>query len=104
VIDGSGLTVSGGGAFRHFVITEKSEVTIRNISLENGFVAGAHGGSIVISDSVLVLTHVTLRNNTGTNGGAMRLASGAQVTILHSLITENTGAVGGGINAACTRN
>ena len=102
VIDGSGLTVSGGGAFRHFVISQKSEVTIRNISLENGFVEVGryHGGSISISDSVLVLTHVTLRNNTGTNGGAMRLQSGAQVTILHSLITENTGAVGGGINAA----
>jgi beta-glucanase (GH16 family) len=109
-IDGSaapGLTVSGGGRLRPFVIQPKVNAVIRNLTIGNGYGYELSGG--LLNNGALTLDHVTLANHRVTTSGADYWKGGAGIyngrystlRVADSTIRENQtqGADGGGIYA-----
>jgi hypothetical protein len=68
---------------------------VSGTSILNGNIAGLGGG--IQNAGTLVLRHVTMSGNTGTNGGALANIAGATATVFRSLLNANAGtSVGGG--------
>jgi predicted outer membrane repeat protein len=91
-INGEGLspqiTVSGNNV-AHLEIPAGRMVTLSNLIISEGIDSGIKSwGDLVIEDS-------TLRDNIGTNGGAIYIATGS-VEITNSIFFSNTASSGGG--------
>ncbi len=97
VIDGGGtITLSGGQARRHFQVNGGATLTLRNLTLVDGFANHDGGAIFAAGNSTLVLENVTLRNNRTTltySGGA--IVSYGAVTIRNSRFEGNSGGSGG---------
>ncbi|GIK56224.1 MAG: calcium-binding protein [Chloroflexi bacterium] len=96
-IDGAGLiTLSGGGSTRIFNIQNGATVTIRNLTIANGYSSEDGGGIYAERLSTLIIENSTLINNTGRNGGGLATNgwgahdAGVAVTISGSTFTNNT--------------
>jgi predicted outer membrane repeat protein len=126
-IEGPGaeaLNIRGNGTFPVFVISAfpTDAVTITNVTISGGNGVGAGGGFVAFSN--LTLENVVVKENTGTDGGAILFANpgaegtvkdsaflnnhatneggafwgnSANVTILNSTFTGNTAPLGGAI-------
>ena len=89
--------ISGGMNSRIFEISNGS-VTINNVALVNG--VADNGGAIQIADANLTMNNVTLSNNTANaangSGGAIMVASNAQLTANTCSFTNNIANRAGG--------
>jgi uncharacterized delta-60 repeat protein/CSLREA domain-containing protein len=105
-VDGSGKTVmlDGGGKYRLFKINETGDLTLQNLTLQNGHsadpcmsdVAQSCAGAIYNNGNLSVV-NVTLQGNTADMGGAIYIESGT-TSIENSTFTGNSAArLGGGI-------
>ena len=115
-IDGAnttGLIISGDGLLRPFTVTSTADVTLKNLTIEDGLAEGtgiaAEGGAVYASGSI-ALTSVSIRSNHaqgknastfGTDGadaagGGLYLAGG-DVTLNDDTLSGNaaTGGLGG---------
>lgn len=98
---GSLLTISGGNVRRLFYVSDSGALTLRNITLADGYAGGtgvnARGGAIYndFGDD-LVFENVTLRDNQAESGGAIYHAGVNPVTITDSAFTGNKARLDGG--------
>ncbi|MBC8098232.1 MAG: hypothetical protein H7Y11_02210, partial [Armatimonadetes bacterium] len=119
------IILDGGTVTRIFRIAAGAELTLENITVQNGFTAGA-GGTILIdsgaltllncnfkdnkaegtggaiamiapADSALDITNCNFENNTaGTEGGAVHKTTGGTLNILTSRFKDNRADLSGG--------
>jgi len=100
------LTISGGGMTRVFTI-RGSTITLRDLTIADGFSA-ENGGGMYVEDTTLTLDNVTFTNNVATlNGGGIYALRGS-MRVYNSRFDDNTalgsyhngtgGAISGGAN------
>lgn len=97
-----GVTVSGGGSDRVLIVEAAGDVTVRHLTLADGFGWQLAGG--VLNNGALTLDHVTVTNNTMATdagdfwqgGGGIYNGENASLTLLDSSVTNNTAAWSGG--------
>jgi hypothetical protein len=104
-IDGAGapgLTISGGGSVRVLEIDAGTTVTVRNLTLADGYGWQLAGG--VLNNGALTLDHVTVSGNTMATdagdfwqgGGGIYNGDGATLTLRDSTVSDNTARWSGG--------
>lgn len=105
-IDGGGLiTLSGGNTTRLLNLQNGASLTLRNLSVTNGYSA-QNGGAIYAERlSALTIEDCTFSDNTGYNGGAVATngwdGTGVVITVSESVFTGNIAtapAISGGGN------
>ena len=97
-----GITLSGGGVDRVLVVEVPGDVTMRHLTLADGYGWQLAGG--VLNNSTLTLDHVTVTNNTMATdagdywqgGGGIYNGENASLTLIDSSVTNNTAAWSGG--------
>lgn len=112
VINGGGtrqgglITISGEGRTRVFNTTDRTDFTVRNLTVANGGDPedGMGGGIRIGWRSSLTVENAIFENNDGTagglerGGGAIATDSDTSVTVRDSLFRNNRGTNGGAIN------
>lgn len=97
-IDGGGnISLSGGNTNRLFNVADSGALTLRNITLKNGY-NNTLGGGAILNNNVLFLEGVTIRDSnvdSAVSGGAILSYGG--LVMEDSLIENNTGGSVGGI-------
>ncbi len=109
-IDGAGapgLTISGSGVVRPFVIDATMNATISHLRIANGYGYQLAGG--ILNNGTLTLDHVLLENNTVTTdyedywkgGAGIYNGDGSTLNLINSTVKENIAQAsnGGGIYA-----
>jgi hypothetical protein len=92
--------IDGASSFRPLTMTSGSNLTLSNITIQNGFSATSGGGiyntngDLSISDCI-----ITQNNSNGGGGGLFSTGVGGNATVLiqNSIISLNTASSGGGI-------
>ena len=101
-VTGNDNTISGDDATRIFNIASGGNLTLKDLTLRNGRVAGDGAAVLVNSGGSLTATGIVFRNNSATgsgNGGAIHNAGA--VAISQSALTVNaSGGDGGAISTA----
>ena len=98
-IDGSGqaVAVDGGNATRIFDVASPAVVTLKSLTLQHASVSGSNGGAITVaSGAALTIDTCTLTANTSTTSSGGALANLGTTTIVNSTISANTTGAGGG--------
>lgn len=86
-IDGGGHTISGAGQFRIFDVDGSGKLTVKNLTLTDGFADRQFGGAIRLqNDATLTVNQVIFRNNKAKWGGAIGAGGGRA-----SLLVNNSG-------------
>ena len=104
-IDGSGapgLTISGGGVDRVFIIDPTGDATIIDLTIADGFGWQLAGG--ILNNGTLTLDHVTVTNNTMATdagdfwqgGGGIYTGEGGTLNLIDSAVSNNTAGWSGG--------
>lgn len=94
---GSKITLSGAKKVRLFTVSSAVTLTLKNITLEDGYSANDHGGAIVNSGH-LILDHATLqRSYTPYAGGAIYTLGPVEIT--NSTLAYNISTSGAAIYA-----
>jgi hypothetical protein len=96
-IDGSGhnITISGGGKIQLFVVNSERTLTLKRITVADGFNASGDGGG-VLNNGTLTVTNTTFRGNQaqtgeegpGGNGGG--ICNHGSLTVTNSTFEDNT--------------
>jgi len=89
--------VYAGGHSRVFQVGPTGNLTLENLTIQDGATTG-DGGAILAQGS-LTLENVTVENSKAANGGGIAVTSGASITISSSIITDNTALGANGANA-----
>jgi len=95
---GDQITLSGVNTWRHFYVVAEANLTLKNITLTNGY-DNTYGGGAIITLGELTLENATVRDSnvdSSHSGGAI-MGLDAPVTIIDSLIENNTGGSAGGL-------
>jgi|GEM_PF-5996347 len=105
VIDGGNLiTLSGGGKNRLFYTQSQVELTLKNLTIADGFTTDLGGGIFSGYQGKLTVSNCNFKNNISTKtgsfdgGGAIYSKSESTVTIDKSTFSGNKAANGGAIN------
>ena len=102
IIDGGGqITLSGDNATRIFYVSIIGNLTVRNITLTNGYADG-YGGAVYISDGASFTAENSTIQNSQTNGwaGSAIFAEGvAEIVLQKSNVTNNRTTNYGAINS-----
>ena len=88
VIDGNGHSIDAQGRTRIFKNTEKN-ITIKNITLQNGNAEYFGGGAIYNNDGTINLENTILQKNNAENGGAIYNSDGT-LNLQNTTLKENT--------------
>jgi hypothetical protein len=93
-INGNGATIDGAGAF--IIITVRTNLTLNNVTLQNGRASGFQGGAIYqASLSTITINNSTLRNNYADSfGGAIQNNNGTLIINNSTFSGNSTGTVG----------
>lgn len=94
---GSNVTLNGGGTTRLFLVVAQTNLTLMDITLENGNAGNQDGGAIEGSGTI-VLSNVTIQNskaNSGFCGGAIATDSTGTTIISNSTFQQDTAGSGG---------
>jgi hypothetical protein len=84
------LTISGGGATRHFAVTNSAPYfTITGATLTGGS-SGTNGGSITLTNQIATFNDVVFDNNQAPSGAAIAGTGGPTVILDNSDLTNNT--------------
>lgn len=108
IIDGGGtVTLDGGGTNRIFKVDSWRSLSVRNLTLKNGYsvpaVAGdqpdAYSGGAIVGGyrSSLEIFDSTFQDNRSSSGGALYIGSDATLTIVRSTFSGNASWYGGAI-------
>ncbi|MBP5622084.1 MAG: hypothetical protein J6X44_08730, partial [Thermoguttaceae bacterium] len=104
VVDGKSGAGKASGYYRILTVGNKSAVSLNNLTLQNGKglkdsetnVSGDSGGAVYVrTGSDVTLNYVTLKNNSGNNGGAISIESsstkptGATLTVVDCRFEDN---------------
>ena len=101
VIRGNGAILerdkSSGVDFRLMVVDERAEVTLEEVTLRNGKVAG-NGGGINVNEGNLILNEVYLTENIALGrGGGVFFGGPGNLNVTNSRLEKNEAESGGGI-------
>ncbi len=99
-IDGGGkVTLSGSFSNRLFVVNSGIHLTLKNITLVNGYNPDSNGGGAVFNSGTLALDNVTIKDmpDSGFNGGA--ISTTGSLNIANSVFNNNKATNGGAIYA-----
>ncbi|MGH2449660.1 MAG: CSLREA domain-containing protein, partial [Chloroflexota bacterium] len=98
----SRVVIDAQGTSRAFVISGSISVTMRNLTIENGYVSANNGGGIQQNGAALSLTSVTVTGSVAYNGngGGMFLAPANTDTLTAVTVDGNGATNGGGIYVA----
>ncbi len=99
-IDGGGkVTLSGSFSNRLFIVNSGVTLTLKNITLINGYNSDSNGGGAVFNSGTLALDNVTIKDmpDSGFNGGAISTAG--SLNIANSTFFNNKALNGGAIYA-----
>jgi hypothetical protein len=89
--------ISGEHRSRVFQVGSGGNLTLENLTIDNGSTTDSAGGGGILSQGSLTLENVTVSGNTAANGGGGGIVStGPSLTIDHSKITGNQAKVTGG--------
>jgi predicted outer membrane repeat protein len=94
---GTNITLSGADTTRHFYIEANANLTVKNITLQNGY-DNTFGGGSILNLGELNLDNTTIMDSnvdSGHSGGG--IFSYGPVTIINSLLENNTGGSVGGL-------
>jgi fibronectin-binding autotransporter adhesin len=98
-IDGAGptnVTVNAGGSVRVISVNQGAELTLADLTIENGTAGGDNGGAILNQAGTLAVRDATLSGNSaGASGGALYNNGGA-VTVTGSTFSANSASSGAG--------
>jgi hypothetical protein len=97
-LQGNGATInrSSGNNFRFFDLSSGGNLTVSNVTFNNGN-PESDGGAIFTSDASLTITNSTFTNNVGGDGGAIAVEGGlGTVIITGSTFSANTASTDGG--------
>lgn len=105
-IDGGYLvTLDGQNKNRIFITKKNVKLTVKNLSIINGFTTDQGGGIKTDIFNTLTIDNVTFQNNEATRdtkpcdgGGAIFVGAGSKATITHSRFIGNRANNGGAIN------
>jgi hypothetical protein len=107
VLQGEEVTIQGAGERDNIIlfagdsgraVTAEStltQLTIRNVTLMNGYAYDADGGLVYAADADVLLEDVRMREGWANNGGAVAVAGGS-LTIEDSVIEANVATTNGG--------
>ena len=104
-IDGSaapGLTISGDGLYRVFIVNAGTTAMVKHLTVTNGYGFQLAGG--ILNNGSLTLDHVTVTQNTMATdggdfwqgGGGIYNGGGATLNLIDSSVTSNQAAWDGG--------
>ena len=88
------LAISGNNASRVFVITSGNNVTISDVTIQDGNVTSDGGG--ILNEGTLTLTNSTVSGNTTTQSGGGIFQSGGSVELTDTTVDGNTASLRGG--------
>ena len=92
-LEGGGFFVSGNDARRVFYVANTGDLTINQITVQNGFTSSSSGGGIY-NAGTLTINRSTITGNTARFGGGV--TSAGTLTIMNSTLSSNTARSGGG--------
>ena len=91
------MTLSGGNTNRHFVMASGAALTLKRVTISNGY-AAADGGAIYNNGGRLIVDQSTFRDNqTTTAGSGGAILTLGPLTATSSLFEDNRGANGGAL-------
>lgn len=101
---GNKITISGNNVSRIFIVNGGATLTLQNIVLTNGFVAGGGGtssdGGAIYNSGTLILAHTTIQNSqtsAANSGGA--IVTYGELDLINSILANNKAGNGGAIYA-----
>ncbi|MBE9036817.1 choice-of-anchor Q domain-containing protein [aff. Roholtiella sp. LEGE 12411] len=95
-IDGAkadNLTISGNDKSRVFFTAYGTDVTLKNLTLTDGYNTGKGGAVRVSSYSELTVDNVQFKNNVGGQGGAIHVGFRSDATVIDSTFDNNDGTI-----------
>ncbi len=90
----TGVTVSGTEEHRVFTVASDAQLTLRSLTVADG---RASEGAGILNRGTLVVSGVTLMNNTADGAGGGLANAGGTTTVINSTFTRNGADVGGGL-------
>ena len=97
-LHGNGSTIqrsSGAPAFRFLQVMSGTQLTIMDLTLENGLVAGSGNGGAIGGQGDILLENVTVRNSEARLGGAV-YANGSSLIVNGAVFEDNHARHSGG--------
>ncbi len=94
-IEGNGHTISGENRFRIFYV-ENARLTIRDLTLANGFHDHAGGALMLANEAVVNATNVAFENNSAKYGGAIHVGLDSELRVVNSRFRGNSARYEGG--------
>jgi hypothetical protein len=95
-IDGAGaenLIISGNDKSRVFFTAYGTDVTLKNLTIADGYNNGKGGGVRVSSESKLTVVNVQFNNNVGGQGGGIHVGYHSNATVIDSSFNNNDGTI-----------
>jgi hypothetical protein len=94
----SNLTISGGFATRVIDIDPFASVSLKLLTITNGFAGVENGGGIFNSRGELTISECTISNNSASaSAGGGGIFNDGSLTVDHSTVSGNSAGLGGGI-------
>jgi hypothetical protein len=96
-IDGGGMiTLSGGNALRLFIVNPGARLTLRNLTISNGY-SNLDGGAIHNAGHLVIEDSILRENNTTTSGSGGAILNIGVLTVTNASFINNTGGNAGAI-------
>ena len=103
-IEGGGHTISGDGKYRIFDVGSGGRLTLKELTLTEGYLNGSGGAIRLRNGATLTVENSTFKDNWGYRGGAIAMLSGDVVaTISGSSFVGNQSELEGGVFPAAWR-
>ena len=97
-IEGGGHTISGDGKYRIFDVGSGGRLTLKELTLTEGYLNGSGGAIRLRNGATLTVENSTFKDNWGYRGGAIAMVSGDVVaTISGSSFVGNQSELEGGV-------
>ncbi|MBW4687540.1 MAG: type I secretion C-terminal target domain-containing protein [Komarekiella atlantica HA4396-MV6] len=87
------LTISGNDKSRVFFTAYGTDVTLKNLTITDGYSRGQGGAVRVSSNSELTVDNVQFKNNVGGQGGAIHVGFRSNATVVNSTFDNNNGTI-----------
>lgn len=100
VLNGNGYTLDGDGTYRGLTIAADTDVTIENLTLQNGYASGSDlesDGGGIFNLGILTLNNSTVRDNSAERDVGGIYNRGGTLLVSNSTVSGNSATFGGGI-------
>ncbi len=90
-IDGTGqsIIIDGASSFQVMNIASGGNLSLKNLTIQNGSAASGDGGAIS-NGGTLAVSNVTFSGNSAPNGNGGAIASNGPLAVIHSIFSNNS--------------